>query len=645
MYNCTSLGKYEYQRLPMGLCNSPDIFQEKMSSLMAGLEFVRAYIDDLLVISKGNWEDHLDKLETVLERLKQAGLKVNAKKSFFGRGELEYLGYWITRKGVMPVPKKIEAIKNIATPKSIRDVRKFVGMVNYYRDMWIRRSDTLAPLTKLCSKSAKFIWKEEQEKAFNTMKKTLCRETILAYPDFSKPFDIHTDASHTQLGAVISQNKRPIAFYSRKLSDAQTRYTTTERELLAIVETLKEFRNILLGQQIIVYTDHKNLTCKSFNTERVMQWRLVLEEYGPELNYIKGENNVVADALSRLDIIQEEDQNPEQPPDQLQMAELLGLDKEDLPEDAYPLRYSTIEKYQQKDQELIEKAKKNKDYTITIFHGGGKEYKLLTKHKKIVIPSKLQQRAIDWYHQNLHHPGRVRTEETLRQHFTFRNLSQMVEDSVKKCPTCQKTKRSYKKYGKLPEKVAEFQPWEKVCIDLIGPYTLKPKGRNKKKELKLWCVTMIDPATGWFEMREIKNKTPINIANIFEQTWLTRYPWPSEITFDRGTEFMTDFADMVRDDYGITLRPSTTRNPQGNSVLERIHQTLGNIIRSFRVNEIPVDEEDPWSGILASTMFATRATVHTTLQATPSQLVFGCDAILNTSLKQTGILSVKESKQ
>ena len=160
--------------------------------------------------------------------------------------------------------------KNIATPKTTRDVRKFVGMVNYYRDMWIRRSDTLAPLTKLCSKSTKFEWKEEQEKAFNTMKKILCRETILAYPDFSQPFIIHTDASHTQLGAVISQSSKPIAFYSRKLSDAQTRYTTTERELLAIVETLKEFRNILLGQQIIVYTDHKNLTCKSFNTERVL---------------------------------------------------------------------------------------------------------------------------------------------------------------------------------------------------------------------------------------------------------------------------------------------------------------------------------------------------------------------------------------
>ena len=115
-------------------------------------------------------------------------------------------------------------------------------------------------------------------------------------------FEIHTDASHTQLGAVISQEEKPIAFYSCKLAPAQTRYTTTERELLAIVETLKEFRNILLGQRITVHTDHKNLTFKHFNTERVMRWRLILEEFGPNLQYIKGTRNVVADALSRLEL-------------------------------------------------------------------------------------------------------------------------------------------------------------------------------------------------------------------------------------------------------------------------------------------------------------------------------------------------------
>ena len=124
----------------------------------------------------------------------------------------------------------------------------------------------------------------------------------MAYPNFNKPFDIHTDASLLQLGACISQDGRPIAFYSRKLNPAQTRYTTTERELLSIVEVLKEFRNILLGQQIHVHTYHKNITYKIFNSDRVMQWRLYIEEYSPDLKYIKGEKNVVTDALSRLDM-------------------------------------------------------------------------------------------------------------------------------------------------------------------------------------------------------------------------------------------------------------------------------------------------------------------------------------------------------
>ena len=124
---------------------------------------------------------------------------------------------------------------------------------------------------------------------------------LLAYPNFGEGFEIHTDARLFQLGACILQNGKPIAFYSRKLNPAQTRYTTTERELLSIVEVLKEFRNILLGQQIRVYTDHKNLTQKKFNLDRVMRWRLYIKEYSPDLHYIKGENNVVADTLSQLD--------------------------------------------------------------------------------------------------------------------------------------------------------------------------------------------------------------------------------------------------------------------------------------------------------------------------------------------------------
>jgi hypothetical protein len=222
----------------MGLSNSPDVFQEKMNDLFHGMEQVRAYIDDLLVITKGSLEDHLEKLEAVLNKLRDAGFKVNAEKSFFCTGETEYLGYMITRDGIKPMPKKVHAIMKIAEPTTKKQLRGFIGIVNYYRDMWIRRSHVLAPLARLTSKTVKWQWGEVERKAFNDMKKIICREVMLAFPDFSKPFVIHTDASHTQLGAVISQNNKPIAFYSRKLNDAQTRYTTTERELLSIVETL-----------------------------------------------------------------------------------------------------------------------------------------------------------------------------------------------------------------------------------------------------------------------------------------------------------------------------------------------------------------------------------------------------------------------
>jgi len=128
-------GKYEYQRLPMGLCNSPDIFQEYMGELLGDLEHVRAYIDDLLIVGKGTYEDHLEKLEEVLKHLQEAGVKVNAVKSAFGKSELEYLGYWITREGVQPIPKKVTAIHSIAPPKTRKRLRSFIGLIVYYGDM------------------------------------------------------------------------------------------------------------------------------------------------------------------------------------------------------------------------------------------------------------------------------------------------------------------------------------------------------------------------------------------------------------------------------------------------------------------------------------------------------------------------------
>jgi hypothetical protein len=639
-------GKFEYQRLPMGLCNSPDIFQEKMSELMDSLNFVRAYIDDLLSITNGTHDDHLEKLELIFKRLRQAGLKVNANKSFFAKHELEYLGYWITREGIQPVSKKVEAIQRIARPKNKRELRKFIGIVNYYRDMWIRRSHVLAPLAALTSKTAKWTWGQRKQQAFDKMKKIISRETLLAYPDFNKPFIIHTDASHTQLGAVISQNDKPIAFYSRKLKPEQTRYTTTERELLSIVETLKEFRNILLGQQIVVHTDHKNLTCKNFNTERVMRWRLILEEYGPELKYIKGEDNIVADALSRLDLMEKTSseevwifQRGYEQHSMERMAECFAADDDDVPE-PYPLSYERISIEQQRDDALKDYIDKHSEaYRTEQFRHGDKSYDLYTKDGKIVIPKALQKKAAEFYHSLLMHPGETRTELTLAQHYTWKGLRKTVQQVCKKCTSCQLNKPRIRKLGKLPPKEAEIIPWDTVCIDLIGPYKIG----KKKNKTTLHCLTMIDPATGWFEIIEVPNKQTDEIANIFEMCWLNRYPWPTQIVMDRGKEFMGDVKTLLQS-YGITRKPITTRNPQANAMVERAHQTLHNMISSQQIKTKDDLPNGTWDGILSAVAFAMRATVHTTTQATPSQLVFNRDAIQNVRFEADWQF-IKERKQ
>ena len=620
-------GKYEYQRLPMGLCNSPDIFQEKMSDLMQGLEFVRAYIDDLLSITHGSFEDHLEKLELIFQRLQVAGLKVNCDKSFFARGELEYLGYWITRDGIQPVTKKVNAILALKEPKTRKELRSFIGMINYYRDMWIRRSHVLAPLTKLCTKEVKFVWGDEQQKAFDTIKRIISKQTLLAYPNFNKKFVIHTDASHTQLGAVISQDNKPIAFYSRKLNPAQTRYTTTERELLSIVETLKEFRNILLGQEIEIHTDHKNLTCKNFNTDRVMRWRLILEEYGPKLLYIKGEKNVVADALSRLDL---SDDMPAQLTIERQ-SELFANDDE---AGDYPLPYHRIFEEQNADEDLQDLYLRRDTHNKTSFVQSDKTYELITYQGRIVLPKSLQKEAVTWYHNLLLHPGETRTELTIAQHYYWKGMRADIKRVCSRCKTCQLTKKIIKKYGDVPPKTADARPWHTLCIDLIGPYTLKTvEDKNKKTTAKtvLHCLTMIDPATGWFEIAPVHNKEAYEIASALEQTWLSRYPWPTEVVLDRGREFMGECQRMLRCDYGIVRKPITARNPQANAMIERAHQTLGNLLRTQQLHNLdPVDYDEQIGGILAAVGFAMRATVHTTTRATPAQLVFSRDAVLNT---------------
>ena len=702
-------GKYSYQRLPMGVAGSPDIFQSKMADLMRTLEFVRVYLDDLLVISRETFADHLEKLQAVLQLLSDAGLKCNAAKSTFCASEIEYLGYMLTREGIRPQKEKVQAILALKPPTGVKSLRSFLGIVQYYRDLWEKRSDMLAPLTDLVAecgvtKSTKkagtkkkpWRWDTVHQKAFDDVKCTIARDVTLAYPDFDEVFVIYTDASTKQLGAVITQKNRPIAFFSRKLSETQTRYSVTEIELLAIVETLKEFKGMLWGQRIVVYTDHKNLTrdALGLTSDRVYRWRLLLEEYGPEIVYIKGIHNSVADAVSRLEYdpkvnptnernssgsdasLERESHfqwkavakslvdytacsDAQEEIDEPELATSYVLANRSEGEEIFPLTVRELAEAQRADASLnglfdcdpSERKIGKTTYEVRIVE----DLEVLCHKDKLVVPKGLQRRAVMWYHHYLQHPGQLRLEETLRASMYWTKMRDTVRRYVRGCRSCQLNKATNRKYGHLPPKLVTRTPWETLCVDLIGPYTLKGKDGTV---IEFMCLTMIDPASSWFEIAELPvaeldkaaakkkkkstkskidldnrnkewfDKTSAQISRLVYKSWLSRYPRCRTIIYDNGSEFKLDFTALC-DSYGIKRKPTTIKNPQANAILERVHGVTTNMLRTRELDMADSIHEDDVSDFLDDVAWAVRSTYHTTLKASPGAAIFGRDMLFD----------------
>jgi len=630
-------GKYAYKRLPMGVACAPDIFQSIMMDLLGDLDYVLVYIDDILIIQReGESEmDHLRKVETVLHRLQNKGFRANLRKSFFMQKEVEYLGFLLTSDGIRPQPKKVEAMDRMQPPKNTRQLKQFLGMVNFYRDLWPRRSHILAPLNKLSGIKSKknWYWGKEEQQAFLEAKEMLRKEALLAFPDFTKPFHLYTDASDRQLGATVVQDGKPLGYYTRKLSPAQRNYTVSERELLGIVEGLKAFEGILRGQQLIVYTDHLNLLYNNMPTQRMVRWRLLLEEFNPIVKHVAGEKNDAADALSRLDMsdkpydVQEWD-TPNPPLTYAdEMNERINLlfpmaSERELKDDAFPLAPDLIQYYQEKDSQLQEESKQGKHFTLKEIEG----VELIHENGKIRIPEALKDRVLDWYHQMLVHPGETRMEASLRSLYTWKGLRKDVQHVCKHCHTCQMFKKSgRKKYGLLPPKVAECVKWSRVNVDLWGPATVHNKDG---KDYKAHVMTMIDPVTGWFEVASLRNgATAYEAQRLLDSVWIARYPRPREIGFDGGSEFKAEFEELCRN-MGLKRKPSGSWNPQSNAILERVHQVLGDCLRSFNLEERELDPHDPFEEFLTSAAYAIRSAYHTTLGFSPAQLVFGRDMFM-----------------
>ena len=259
------------------------------------------------MVYSNTWSEHLQHLKEVLQRLQTAGLTLKLKKCILGAGECIYLGHQIGHGGVRPEQAKVLAIKQMAQPKKKKDVRAFLGITGYYR-CFIRDYATIAqPLTDLTKKGVpeEVPWSMPCEEAFRKLKGALTSETVMKNPDFSKPFVLQTDASRTGVGAVLSQEDSPIAYYSRKLLDRERKYSTVEQECLAIVAGIKAFGIYLIGKPFVLQTDHRALQWLQKSKDgnaRLLRWSLLLQPYSFTVEHRKGIQNGNADALSRMTV-------------------------------------------------------------------------------------------------------------------------------------------------------------------------------------------------------------------------------------------------------------------------------------------------------------------------------------------------------
>jgi hypothetical protein len=393
---------------------------------------------------------------------------------------------------------------------------------------------------------------------------------------------------------------------------------------------------MLWGQPIKVFTDHKNLTRDALGLilDGVYHWRLRLEEYGPKIIYIKGIYNTVTDAISRL----EYDRSVNQTAESYLMTKVKGNSRsvqrqnwlavskhwcnvetdnttkhdnlnlvfatQGEEDNIYPLTIIEIAKAQKKDRNLKIYYKQNaktpeKEMSFQLIENT----KELCKDDKLIILASLQHRAVSWYHHYLQHPGRSHLDETMRSMMYWKGMQRTIRSYVKSCRSCQMNKRHSQKYGHDPPKLVITTPWEVLCVDLIGPYTLNGKDGSS---IDFMCLTMIDPATSWFKIVELpkfkretsgskvtnKNtkeadmtidKSSAQISNLVYKTWSSRYPQCCYLIYDNGSEFKLHFQALCNS-YGIKHKPTSVKNPRANAILERIHAVMMNMLRIAEIN-------------------------------------------------------------
>lgn len=614
----THKGYFRYTRLPFGVNFAPALFQRTMEKVLCGINGVKVYIDDIIV-SGQTIDEHMQRLEKVFERLEQSNVKTQESKCRFLKRSVRYLGHQIDEFGIHPTKERIEALMKLPTPRTVAEVRSFLGSINYYEKFIPGLQSKCAPLHQLTKKGEKWNWTKSHEELIQQLKSKLTTNDTLVHYDMDKPIVLYTDACDQGLGAVLKHRypddtERPIAYASRSLTTAEKNYSTIDKEGLAIMFGVTKFHQYLYGCKFKLKTDHKPLErifgakrqIPKILNNRLTRWALTLSTYDYDIEYIDGSKNQPADMLSRLPI------KGELPSDIETLGkryQLLNIKLEEFPMTKRELQNRTLndkvlsQVILSTNRGWPEDRRNVKNELHTFFD---KRYQLSIEENiliwqgRMVIPETLRNNTLHALHEG--HPGASGMKAMARFHVWWPNIDNEIEEFVKRCGNCQANRATQPEVPLFSWSIPS-EPWSRLHIDYAGPF-----------EGKHWLI-VIDAHSKWMEVLPTRDTSTRKTIKLLRDIF-ARFGLPHLIVSDNGPQFKSEEFETWCKVNGIKHATSTPYHPKTNGLAERAVRTFKDRFNTMRY----ISDLDKR---LAEFLLAYRTTPQSTTGSTPSELLLG----------------------
>lgn len=593
----TQEGHYQWTCLPFGLKTSPAIFQRILGNIIRknGLtEFAVNFIDDILIFSK-TFDEHIAHLKRLLEAIREEGFRLKLTKCKFACDTVKYLGHILQKNTITPLKDNLKSIKDFPIPQNRKQIRQFLGKINFYGKYIPNVSIVLDPLHKLLRKDQGFNWTKPCEDAFQKIKDYLCSKPILAIYDPRAPTFIYTDASAIGIGAVLKQTQqngeeKPVAYFSKKINESQKNKKAVFLECLAIKESIKFWQHWLIGNYFTVYTDHRpleKLNIKNRPDDELGDMSLYLSQYNCEIKYLPGKNNKEADCLSRNPVLNIDENNEDN------LRTVNTIDINDI-------------KYDQTQNMQMIKLENN------IVLEDGIYYKKSGKNKKIILSEDYSKAIIKKTHEKYCHIGISQTESKLKPFYIAPHLSENIKNICKSCEICIKNKtRLNRKYGLMSQLGPANRPFQIMSLDTIG-------GFGGQRSTKRYLHLLVDHFTRYAYILCSKNQHARDFIKLMEK--IPKEEAIEILLSDQYPAFTsTEFKNYLKS-RNIQLILTAVDAPFSNGLNERLNQTIVNKIRC-KMNESK--KKTNWSKIAEECRNRYNETNHSVTGFSPKYLLFG----------------------